>query len=287
MGTGRRNRFRGNCDIKGASRVYGRDWDTFLLPYEQAVEELKVKFRSLRTEIKHKEEYTPIEFCTGRVKKVSSIIEKAKILSIPLERVEEVPDIAGIRIMCQFQEDMHRVAEHIRARKDMAVVEERDYVTNRKPSGYRSYHFIVRYPVQTVHGEQELLAEVQLRTLAMNFWATIEHSLNYKYKGNIPEQVRERLVRAAEASYRLDGEMSAIRDEIKDAQILFETKSNTVADILSMIEKMIHAGHLELAAEYHQRFHEAQSEDISALMLLSEEIKQVLQQQEQNNNFYY
>lgn len=267
--------------------MYGRDWETFLLPYEQAVEELKVKFRSLRTEIKYKEEYTPIEFCTGRVKKVSSIIEKAKILNIPLERVEEVPDIAGIRIMCQFQEDMHRVAEHIRARKDMVVVEERDYVTNRKPSGYRSYHFIVRYPVQTVHGEQELLAEVQLRTLAMNFWATIEHSLNYKYKGNIPEQVRERLVRAAEASYRLDGEMSAIRDEIKAAQILFETKSNTVADILSMIEKMIHAGHLELAAEYHQRFHEAQSEDISTLMLLSEEIKQVLQQQDQNSNFFY
>lgn len=247
-----------------------------MLPYGQAVEELKVKFRSLRTELKRKEEYTPIEFVTGRLKKVSSIIEKAKILNIPLERVEEVPDIAGIRIMCQFTEDMHRVAEHIRKRKDMTVVEERDYVTNRKPSGYRSYHFIVKYPVQTSFGEQELLAEVQIRTLAMNFWATIEHSLNYKYKGNIPEAVRERLVRAAEASYRLDGEMSAIRDEIKEAQILFETKSNTVASILSNIEKLIHAGHFEMAAEYHQRFHEAQGDDINKLMQLAEEIKQAV-----------
>jgi putative GTP pyrophosphokinase len=258
------------------SHVVGRDWDTFLLPYEQAVEELKVKFRALRTEIKHREEYTPIEFVTGRLKKVSSILEKAKILNIPLERIEDVPDIAGIRIMCQFVEDMHRVAEHIRGRKDMTVVEERDYVTNRKPSGYRSYHFIVRYPVQTAGGEVSLLAEIQLRTLAMNFWATIEHSLNYKYKGNIPEQVKERLVRAAEASYHLDGEMSAIREEIREAQILFETKSNTVADILSNIEKLIHAGSMDLAVEFHQRFHEAQGEDIDALKSLAEEIRQVL-----------
>ncbi|MGZ4122980.1 MAG: GTP pyrophosphokinase [Tumebacillaceae bacterium] len=264
--------------------MYGRDWETFLLPYGQAVEELKVKFRSMRTELKRKEEYTPIEFVTGRVKKVSSIIEKARILSIPLDHVEEVPDIAGIRIMCQFTEDMHRVAEHIRGRKDMTVVEERDYVTNRKPSGYRSYHFIVKYPVQNSFGQQELLAEIQIRTLAMNFWATIEHSLNYKYKGNMPEEVRERLVRAAEASYRLDGEMSAIRNEIKEAQILFETKSNTVDSILSNIEKLIHTGQFEKANEFHQRFHAVQGEDLSKLVQLAEELKQfVLQNDSQGS----
>jgi putative GTP pyrophosphokinase len=271
-----------NCDrmlqVKGAPRVYGRDWETFLIPYEQAVEELKVKFRALRSELKRKEEYTPIEFVTGRVKKVSSIIEKAKILNIPLDEVEKVPDIAGLRIMCQFVEDMHRVAEHIRNRKDMVVVEERDYVTNRKPSGYRSYHFIVNYPVQTAEGELELLAEIQIRTLAMNFWATIEHSLNYKYRGNIPADVRQRLVAAAEASFHLDNEMSQIRDEILEAQILFETKSNTVEDILRNLEKLIVSGHVELAAEYHQRFHDTQSEDIEKLVKLAEEIKEKLQQ---------
>ncbi|WP_087456988.1 GTP pyrophosphokinase [Tumebacillus avium] len=258
--------------------MYGRDWETFLIPYEQAVEELKVKLRSLRSELKRKEEYTPIEFVTGRVKKVSSIIEKAKFLNIPLEEVEKVPDIAGLRIMCQFVEDMHRVAEHLRNRKDMVVVEERDYVTNRKPSGYRSYHFIVSYPVQTADGELELLAEIQIRTLAMNFWATIEHSLNYKYRGNIPEKVRQRLVAAAEASFHLDNEMSGIREEILEAQILFETKSNTVEDILRNLEKLIVSGHVEMAAEFHQRFHDTQSEDIGKLQRLAEEIKDKLNQ---------
>ena len=264
-------------ETKGVSQVV-RDWDTFLLPYEQAVDELKVKFKSLRAELKHKEQYAPIEFVTGRLKKVSSILEKAKILGVPPDQIERVPDIAGIRIMCQFVEDMHRVAEHIRQRKDMKVVEERDYVTNRKPSGYRSYHFIVSYPVQTASGEVELLAEVQLRTLAMNFWATIEHSLNYKYKGNMPEEVRQRLVRAAEASFMLDNEMSVIRHEIKEAQIQFECKSNTVEEILTNIEKMIHHGQIEMAAEYHGRFHEAQSQDIEMLIELSEEIRQVVEQ---------
>ena len=264
-------------ETKGVSQVV-RDWDTFLLPYEQAVDELKVKFKSLRAELKHKEQYAPIEFVTGRLKKVSSILEKAKILGISPDHIEQVPDIAGIRIMCQFVEDMHRVAEHIRQRKDMKVVEERDYVTNRKPSGYRSYHFIVSYPVQTASGEVELLAEVQIRTLAMNFWATIEHSLNYKYKGNMPDEVRQRLVRAAEASFMLDNEMSVIRHEIKEAQILFERKSNTVEEILTNIEKMIHHGQIEMAAEYHGRFHEAQSLDIEMLIKLSEEIKQVVEQ---------
>ncbi|MFD2171805.1 GTP pyrophosphokinase [Tumebacillus lipolyticus] len=258
--------------------MYGRDWETFLIPYEQAVEELKVKLRALRTELKRKEEYTPIEFVTGRVKKVSSIIEKAKILNIPLDEVEKVPDIAGLRIMCQFVEDMHRVAEHIRNRKDMVVVEERDYVTNRKPSGYRSYHFIVSYPVQTADGELELLAEVQIRTLAMNFWATIEHSLNYKYKGNIPANVRQRLVGAAEASFHLDNEMSQIREEILVAQILFETKSNTVEGILRNLEKLIIAGHVEVASEFHQRFHDTQSEEIEKLVELAKEIELRLQQ---------
>lgn len=263
-------------ETKGVSQVV-RDWDTFLLPYEQAVDELKVKFKSLRAELKHKEQYAPIEFVTGRLKKVSSILEKAKILGISSDHIEQVPDIAGIRIMCQFVEDMHRVAEHIRQRKDMKVVEERDYVTNRKPSGYRSYHFIVSYPVQTASGEVELLAEVQIRTLAMNFWATIEHSLNYKYKGNMPDEVRQRLVRAAEASFMLDNEMSVIRHEIKEAQIQFERKSNTVEEILTNIEKMIHHGQIEMAAEYHGRFQEAQSLDIEMLIKLSEEIKQVVE----------
>lgn len=113
-----------------------RDWGRFLLPYEQAVEELKVKFKTLRTEFKSRDEYTPIEFVTGRIKRISSILEKAKRLNVPMDKLETgIEDIAGIRIMCQFVQDIHRLAALIRARKDMVVVYEKDYITNNKESG--------------------------------------------------------------------------------------------------------------------------------------------------------
>ncbi len=211
----------------------GRDWNLFLQPYEQAVEELKVKFKTLRTELKSREAYTPIEFVTGRVKRISSILEKAKRLSVPMENIETgIEDIAGIRIMCQFVDDIHRVAALIRTRKDLSLVYEKDYITNFKDSGYRSFHMIIEYPVQTAIGLKNVLAEVQIRTLAMNFWATIEHSLNYKFKESLPDEVRARLKTAAEAASVLDTEMSSIRKEILDAQRDFEEKSNMVSSVL-------------------------------------------------------
>ena len=94
----------------------------------------------------------------------------------------------------------------------------------KKTSGYRSYHLVIRYPVQTINGEKKILVEIQIRTLAMNFWATIEHSLNYKYKGEFPEDIQMRLQRAAEAAFVLDEEMSLIRGEIQEAQAFFSMK---------------------------------------------------------------
>lgn len=199
-----------------------REWDRFLAPYEQAVAELKVKLRGIRKQFREKNEHVPIEFVTGRVKPVESILAKAQLRNISIERLEaEMSDIAGLRIMCQFVEDIHEVVRLLRSRKDMKVIIERDYVTNNKLSGYRSYHLVVEYPVQLVEGEKRILAEIQIRTLAMNFWATIEHSLNYKYQGDFPKEIGERLKRAAEAAYQLDEEMSSIREEIQEAQHLF------------------------------------------------------------------
>ena len=136
-------------------------------------------------------------------------------------RKPEMQDIAGLRIMCQFVEDIYQVVALLRNRKDLKIVEERDYIENKKESGYRSYHVVVEYPVQLVTGEKIILAEIQIRTLSMNFWATIEHSLNYKYQGVFPEEMKERLQRAAEAAYLLDEEMSSIREEIQEAQHYF------------------------------------------------------------------
>ncbi|MCM3761895.1 GTP pyrophosphokinase family protein [Alkalihalobacillus oceani] len=201
------------------------NWDVFLTPYKQAVEELKVKLKGIREQYQKSSKHTPIEFVTGRVKPVSSILDKAKRKNIPLDRLEEdMQDLAGVRIVTQFVEDIETVVDLIRQRKDFDILEERDYVADKKPSGYRSYHLVLGYPVQTIEGEKKILVELQVRTLAMNFWATIEHSLNYKYSGEIPEDIKMRLQRAAEAAFQLDEEMSIIRDEVREAQQIITTK---------------------------------------------------------------
>lgn len=206
-------------------------WSQFLEPYKQAVDELKVKLKGIRSQYNLADVHTPVEFVTGRVKPLASIYDKTLDKDIPFipskELAEELPDIAGLRVMCQFVDDITQMVEILRTRNDLEIVEERDYITNRKPSGYRSYHMIIRYPVQTIHGEVSILAEIQIRTLAMNFWASIEHSLNYKYESEVPEEISLRLERAAEAAFRLDEEMSLIRDEIQEAQKYFSNIKGT------------------------------------------------------------
>lgn len=208
-----------------------QNWEEFLTPYNQAVEELKVKLKGMRKEFSKGNLHIPIEFVTGRVKPVNSIIEKAALRNIPLDKLEiEMQDIAGLRIMCQFVEDIHEVVRLLRNRNDMKIIEERDYITNKKESGYRSYHIVFEYPVQLINGEKRILGEIQVRTLAMNFWATIEHSLNYKYQGEFPDAINVRLKRAAEAAFQLDEEMSQIREEIQEAQHLFSNSKRATVE---------------------------------------------------------
>lgn len=214
-------------------------WKEMLDPYMLCVDELMVKFNHLIDEFRNIKEYSPIEQVHGRVKSVSSILEKAQKKNIPIDQIEEkIEDIAGIRIICQFVEDIHTVVNLIRARSDMRIKSEKDYISNMKVSGYRSYHLIVYYTVETLKGHKEVQVEIQIRTLAMNFWATIEHSLQYKYKQDVPLEIRKRLSKAADAIIVLDQEMSAIRDEIKDAQNSFNLKASIVADILTNIKNL-------------------------------------------------
>ena len=230
-------------------------WKTVLIPYQYAVEELKVKFKNIRKELVDNGEYSPIEFVTGRVKKISSIIDKAKRLDIDLSEVDDkIEDIAGIRIMCQFVEDIYTVVSYIRSRKDMDVLYEKDYIKNDKSSGYRSYHVIIKYPIQTVSGVVDILAEIQIRTLSMNFWATIEHSLKYKYNHYIPSDIAQRLRKAADAAFNLDQEMSVIREEIMRAQVMFEMKSVTVKDIIYSIQELQKMGLTDEAKDFQRRF---------------------------------
>jgi putative GTP pyrophosphokinase len=236
-----------------------REWKELLLPYQQAVDELKVKFKAIRKEYRKMSKYSPIEFVTGRVKKISSIIEKCERRNIDIDDIQEImEDIAGIRIMCQFKDDIYNVVDLIHARngKDLEILYEKDYISNPKESGYKSYHIVIKYSVQTALGEQNLLAELQIRTLAMNFWATIEHSLNYKYEEDVPEDVRAKLIKTAKAVTILDDEMCGIRNEIINAQQIFELKSNVVSEItknLKMIEKYCTS---EEVKKYYEEFDE-------------------------------
>ena len=207
------------------------NWEEFLDPYIQTVGELKIKFRGVRKQYRKANRHSPIEFVTGRVKPIESIQEKMAIRHIKLENLaQDMQDIAGIRIMVQFVDDVEEVLDIIRKRKDMRVVHERDYINNMKASGYRSYHVVVQYPVDTINGNQTVLAEIQIRTLSMNFWATIEHSLNYKYRGNFPEEIKQRLEITAKIAYQLDEEMRKIRDDIQEAQALFDPAHRKLND---------------------------------------------------------
>ena len=214
-------------------------WRSILCPYELAVRELIVKFEHIISEHRENDLYSPIEQVSGRVKSVSSILEKMQRKHIPMERMEEeVEDIAGIRIICQFEEDIETVASLIQNRSDMTIKSEKNYLKHVKQSGYRSLHLIIYYTVETLNGPRKLQAEIQIRTMAMDFWATIEHSLQYKYKGDMPPHVAERLTNAADAIILLDQEMSSVRDEIMDAQNSSQMQPNLVKNILNNIENL-------------------------------------------------
>ena len=214
-------------------------WREILIPYELAVSELEIKFNHMIKESRMVGRYSYIEQVHGRVKTLSSILDKAKRKGIDVEEViEKICDIAGIRLICQFVEDIEKVVQIIRERSDMEIVEEIDYVKESKPSGYRSYHIVVLYEVITIYGKKKLYVEIQIRTLAMNFWSTIEHSLQYKYSENLPDYIRARLLASAQAVVDLDKEMSMIREDIMMAQDFFFGKARIVSEIKNNIQNL-------------------------------------------------
>ncbi|MFZ2966779.1 MAG: GTP pyrophosphokinase family protein [Leuconostoc falkenbergense] len=187
------------------------DWGIFFTPYVQTVSELKVKLRGLRDQYEKNGEDSPIEFVTGRVKSQASIEEKIVRRHLDENRLSlDLQDIAGVRIMTKYVEDIYTVVDLLRQRTDFQILEERDYVTNAKPSGYRSYHIVIEYPVQMYSGELKVLAEIQVRTMAMNFWATVEHDLRYKH-GELSDNLADRLTKLSESTFALDQELSEIR----------------------------------------------------------------------------
>ena len=235
-------------------------WREILNPYELAVKELPCKFNHLIKEHHDKGFYSSIEQVEGRVKSVVSILDKCQKKGISIDDVtEKIEDLAGVRIICQFVEDIERVVELLHKRTDIEIKTEKDYVTTPKDSGYRSYHMIVWYTVETMDGPKRIMVEIQIRTMAMNFWATVEHSLQYKYKMHIPEEIEDRLLKSADAIVQLDKEMSQVRLEIMDAQNAFQRQAKVVADILNTIQNMYRVANAREMAKIQDEFYQIYS----------------------------
>jgi len=187
-------------------------WEIFLEPYELAVEGFIIKLEGIKKQYNLHGLISPFENVLGRVKTAESITAKAKRMNVPFELIDEkLYDIAGIRIICKYVDDIYQVRKLLLSRKDITLVEEKDYVNNPKASGYKSLHLICKYNVETIEGQKTIYIEFQIRTLAMHFWATTEHDLKYKYSRQIPDEIKEKLVQAAKSAAQLDQDMLDIR----------------------------------------------------------------------------
>jgi len=192
---------------------------SMLMNYKCAVMEVETKFNILNNRLSIQEEHNPIESIKSRVKSLDSIIRKLEKRQLPLtlESAEEnLRDIAGVRVVCSFVDDIYRVAENFLAQEDVTLIQRKDYIQNPKPSGYRSLHLVIKTPIYTEDGKKDMFVEVQMRTIAMDFWSSLEHKLRYKKNLNpqIAGQLAKELEACAEESAKLDEKMLHIRDRI-------------------------------------------------------------------------
>ena len=190
----------------------------FLMPYKFAIDEIMTKLKILQEEFTQTGEYNPIEHVSSRLKDPDSIIEKMQRRGVPLEtdRIREtITDIAGVRVVCSFISDVYRVFELLAAQSDITVYQIKDYIENPKPNGYRSFHLLLEVPVYLSSGPVQTIVEVQIRTIAMDFWASLEHKIYYKYDTEVPAHLLQGLSDAAEQAGQLDATMERLHIEIR------------------------------------------------------------------------
>ena len=205
----------------------------FGMRYKFALEEISTKVNILKEEFRLIHDYNPIEHVSTRIKSAESIIKKVKRKNLPwsLETIQEnIKDIAGIRITCSFVTDIYRISEMIQSQSDIEVVEVKDYIQHPKPNGYRSLHIVMRIPVFMSDRVEHVYVEMQIRTIAMDFWASLEHKIYYKYNKEIPEHLTRQLKEAANTVNELDHKMEELNREINilkendpDEEGLFDT----------------------------------------------------------------
>jgi putative GTP pyrophosphokinase len=194
-------------------RVLRGHFVDFMLDYKFAIDEITTKINILREDFNNANEYNPIEHINSRLKSPESVLEKVQRKNYPMNLAsirENVLDIAGVRVVCSFISDIAKIREMLAGQEDVTVLDERDYITHRKPNGYQSLHLIVSIPVFRADRTVRVPVEIQIRTIAMDFWASLEHKIYYKYRGEVPPNLQSELTQAAEAATRLDEKMEAL-----------------------------------------------------------------------------
>ncbi|WP_240694663.1 GTP pyrophosphokinase family protein [Cryobacterium sp. SO1] len=189
----------------------------FMMSYKFATDEMMTKVNILKEEFSAIHDYSPIEHVSHRLKSPEGILQKANRKGYPLDLEgirDNIQDIAGIRITCSFISDTYRVLEMLTGQRDITVLQVKDYITEPKSNGYRSLHLIVAIPVFMSDRVQPVTVEVQIRTVAMDFWASLEHKIFYKYDGAVPTALVGELKQAADVANQLDVDMERLHDQV-------------------------------------------------------------------------
>ena len=192
-------------------------WKEVILIYNSALKQISTKLEILNDEFQHVHRYNPIEHIKSRIKTSESIVKKLKkhgYESTIQNMVQYVNDIAGIRVICSFTSDIYRIAEMISNQSDIKVISVKDYIVNPKASGYKSYHMLVSVPVYLSNKMVATKVEIQIRTVAMDFWASLEHKMHYKFEGDAPEHIKAKLIECAKMVSDLDARMLSLNEEI-------------------------------------------------------------------------
>ena len=187
--------------------------NTIMIKYISALKVLETQLDIISDDFKYIKEYNPIEHIKTRIKSADSIIDKLdrKNIDFTIENIEKnLSDIVGARIICSFESDVYDLIDIIKKSSIIKVIDEKDYIKNPKESGYRSYHLIVEVPVELINDKYKVKAEIQIRTMAMDLWASLEHKIKYKSKTKVSNNVNNTLHDASEILYSLDKTMDNI-----------------------------------------------------------------------------
>lgn len=194
------------------------NWETVMFLYQSALKQIDTKIEILNDEFQHRQKYNPIEHVKSRIKTAESIVKKLKRHNYDSSienMVRYVNDIAGIRITCSFTSDIYLIADMLSKQSDLNILAIKDYMKNPKKSGYRSYHMLVTTPVFLSDSVVDIKVEIQIRTVAQDFWATLEHKMHYKFEGDGPDHITKELRECARSVAELDERMQELNNEIQ------------------------------------------------------------------------